>query len=191
MNEPAYSYDDEYERYEIIHGEIYMMSSPKASHVRVNGNIHGIFRNYLKNKRCEPFNQFNVFFDEDNQFIPDEIIVCNPEIVEEDGIHGTPDLVVEILSKSTARKDRTEKFFAYEKYGVKEYWIIVPETKTVEVYLLKDGKLQSDGNTYTIYSEIEWKMLNDREKSELKSEIKVSLYDDFYVKVEEVFERIK
>ena len=98
MNAMAYSYSDTRDEYEIINGEVYMMSSPKANHIRVNGNLHGIFRDYLKGKTCEPFSNFNVYFNEEDHFIPDEMIVCNPDIVEDDAVHGAPDLVVEILS---------------------------------------------------------------------------------------------
>ena len=178
------------EEYEIINGKIYMMSSPKANHVRVNGNIHGIFRDYLKGKTCEPFNQFNVFLSEEDHFIPDEIIVCDPDIVEDDAVHGAPDLVVEISSASTARRDRMEKFNAYEKYGVKEYWIIFPQEKRVEVYLRKDDKLVLD-NVYSVYQDFEWDNLTAEKKAEVKFEIKVSLYDDFYVKLEDIFDRVK
>ena len=190
MNDMAYAIDDRYEKYEIINGQVYMMGSPKYNHVVINGNIHNIFDRYLDGKRCQPFNQFNVFFDKENHFIPDETIVCNPDIVEDDAIHGAPDLVVEILSKSTARKDRAEKFFAYEKYGVKEYWIITPETKSVEVYLRKDDKLVLD-NVYSIYSDLEWNMLLEEKKALAKFEIKVSLYDDFIVQLKDIFKRVK
>ena len=190
MNEVAYSNADCYEDYEIINGQVYMMSSPKYNHVVINGNIHSIFDDYLDGKRCIPLGQFNVYFSEEDKFIPDEIIICNPEIIEDDAVYGTPDLVVEILSKSTAKKDRSEKFFAYEKYGVKEYWIISPETKSVEVYLRKDNKLVLD-NVYAIYTEREWKLLTEKEKAAAKFEIKVSLYDDFVVKLEDIFKRVK
>ena len=190
MDNFAYANIEEREDFELINGQVYMMASPKATHVRINGNLHGIFDRYLDGKRCEPFSNFNVFFNEDDHFIPDEIIVCDPDIIEEDAVHGAPDLVVEILSKSTARKDRAEKFFAYEKYGVKEYWIITPETKSVERYLRKDDRLILD-NVYSIYSDLEWNMLTESKKAAAKFEIKVSLYDDFVVQLKDIFKRVK
>ena len=190
MNNVAYNDLAYNEPYEIINGKIYMMSSPKANHVRVNGNLHSIFDLYLDDKRCTPFIQFNVFFDEEQQYIPDEIIVCDPDIVEEDGIHGVPDLVVEILSKSTAIKDRMDKFYTYEKYGVKEYWIINPNEKSVEVYLLKEGKLKLD-NVYQYYTAEEYEELTTLQKEDVKSEIKISLYDDFIVQIKDIFKRVK
>ena len=190
MNDFAYAMEEDNEDYEVINGQVYMMSRPNTNHMKIELNIATIFDNYLRGKSCVPFNETDVFFDDDNNFVPDVMIVCDPDIIEDDGIHGTPDLIVEILSKSTARKDRAEKFFAYEKYGVKEYWIVTPEAKSVEVYLRKDEKLVLD-NVYSIYTDREWNKLLEDRKAAAKFEIKVSLYDDFVVKLEDIFYRVK
>ena len=190
MSEVAYSYSQENEDYEVINGQVYMMSRTGTNHMIIERNILTSFQNYLKGKRCIPFNEIDVFLSEDDNFIPDVLIVCDPEIIESDGIYGTPDLVVEIASPSTARRDRMEKFAAYEKYGVKEYWIVSPQEKRVEVYLRKDDRLVLD-NVYSIYHDFEWKRLTDEQKAMVKQSIKVSLYDDFYVKLEDIFEDIK
>ena len=116
MIESSYSYKDE-QNYQIIDGQVYMMSRPNTNHMRIEGNIFNAFKNYLKGKKCEPFNETDVQFDEENNFIPDVIIVCDPEIIKEEAIHGVPDLVVEILSPSTARNDKIKKKIIYEKYG--------------------------------------------------------------------------
>ena len=189
MMSGALAYQAEYETYEIINGETYMMSSPKTNHTRINGNLHNIFSDYLKGKRCESFYNLNLFLDEKNFYIPDEMIVCNPDIVEDDGIHGVPDLIVEILSKSTADRDRYEKFAKYEQYGVKEYWIVDPFMKRVEVYHLKDGKFVKYASCQ-VYTDREIKLLSERERAEIVPEIKVSLYDDFIVQVKDIFERV-
>ena len=183
------AYKEEYEKYELINGEIYMMSAPSIAHIRINSTIDHIFGDYLEGKTCEAFNQTNVYLSEEDHFIPDEIIVCNPDIVEDDGIHGVPDLVVEILSKSTSRQDKNYKFFKYEQYGVKEYWIVDPFIKTVDVYLLKEGKFHHD-NTYQFYTDEEFNDLTERQKSEALFEIKVSLYDDFIVQLKDIFKRV-
>ena len=187
--EAQLAYQEEYSDYEIIDGQVYMMSRPTMSHQRISKNIIGIFDNYLDGKRCEAVLEQDVYLSEEDNFIPDVMIVCNPDIIEEDGIHGVPDLVVEILSKSTAKRDRTDKFLKYEKYGVKEYWIVDPFSKSVAVYLLKDGKFEHDNN-YSIYNEFEWRKLTEQERAEAKFEIKVSLYDDFVVQVKDIFERV-
>ena len=114
----------------------------------------------------------------------------DPEIIEENAIYGTPDLVVEILSPSTARNDKIRKKAAYEKYGVKEYWIVDPMSKSVEVYLRKEDKLILD-DVYSTYKDFEWKALTEEEKAAVKHAIKVSLYDDFYVQMVDIFENVK
>ncbi|MBR1397893.1 MAG: Uma2 family endonuclease [Selenomonadaceae bacterium] len=184
------AYKSEREDYEIINGKVYMMARPGIRHDRIQGNIRRAFDNYLKGKTCQAFGEVDVFLSDDDNFIPDAMIVCNPDIVEEKGIYGVPDLVVEILSKSTAVKDKMDKFIAYEKYGVKEYWIVDPFIKSVEVYHLVDGRFVRN-NVYQLYTEEEFNDLTDEQKSLAKSDIKVSLYDDFYVNINDVFERVK
>ena len=185
----AHSYED-YEYYEIINGEVYMMARPSVNHWRISHRIIDIFDNYLKGKRCEAFGEIDVHLSEDDNFIPDAMIVCNPDIIEEDGIYGVPDLVVEILSPSTVKNDKINKFLKYEKYGVKEYWIVDPKSKSVDVYLLKEGKFALVG-TYQHVSDREISKLTDKQKANIMTEIKVSLYDDFVVNVKDIFERVK
>ena len=185
----AYEYKDE-RAYEIISGETRMMAAPSMNHIRINSDIDTIFKNYLNGKTYEPFNQSNVHFSEEDHFIPDEVIVCNPDIIEENFINGVPDLVVEILSKSTRNVDRDEKFRKYEQYGVKEYWIVDPFMKNVEVFHLIEGKFVKTCDAQ-YYTEVEYKLLNDKERAAAVSEIKVSLYDDFVVRVEDIFKRVK
>ena len=189
----ALAYQEDYEpeeRYELINGKVCMMARPTMDHVQIQGNIFNVFKNYLKGKRCRPFDDGDVFLSKKDNFVPDVMIICNPEIIKKKGIFGAPDLVVEILSPSTANKDRGLKFKTYEKFGVKEYWIVSPEAKTVEVYLLNEGKLEFN-YSYLIYPDYEWESLTEEEKAEVKMEIKVSLYDDFYVKLEDIFEDVE
>ena len=190
MNDFAYAMEEDNEDYEVINGQVYMMSRPSTAHMKVELNIATIFKIYLKGKSCVPFNENDVFFDDDNNFVPDVMIVCNPDIIKERGIFGTPDLVVEILSPSTAIKDKMDKFFAYERYGVKEYWIVSPREKSVEVYQLKEGKLERAGY-YQYYTAEEYADLTEKQKALAKREIKVSLYDDLYVTLEDIFENVK
>ena len=189
MGALSYNYDVN-ESYELINGETYMMARPNTNHMKVEGNIFNAFKNYLKGKRCIPFNETDVFLSDEDNFVPDVMIVCDPDIIEDDGIHGAPDLVVEILSPSTAKRDKADKFRKYEQYGVKEYWLVSPEAKSVDVYIRKDDKFVLD-DVYSIYRDFEWKKLTDEQKAAVKHEIKVSLYDDLYVKLDDIFEYIK
>ncbi|MBR1579422.1 MAG: Uma2 family endonuclease [Selenomonadaceae bacterium] len=186
--EEALAYQEKYEKYELINGEMHMMSRPSVDHWQTAHNIVNCFGRYLRGKRCRAFGEVDVFFSEKDNFIPDAMIVCNPDIVKNDGIHGTPDLVVEVLSRSTARNDKFNKKALYEKYGVKEYWIVSPSDKTIEIYHLVDGKFELD-DVFAEYRESEWRGMTAAEKAEAEAHhtIKVSLYEDFTVEVGDVF----
>ncbi|WP_411830076.1 Uma2 family endonuclease [Metasolibacillus meyeri] len=70
------------------------------------------------------------------------MIICNQDIIKRDGIYGAPDLVVEVLSPSTARRDKGEKKALYEKHGVKEYWIISPDEKSYRSLFIEKRKIR-------------------------------------------------
>ncbi|MFP4425675.1 MAG: Uma2 family endonuclease, partial [Spirochaetaceae bacterium] len=72
---------------------------------------------------------------------PDLTVCCDPEKLTEQGMTGPPDLVVEIVSPESGIADRRRKFTVYESYGVKEYWIVDQDEELVEVYVLKEGRL--------------------------------------------------
>ena len=184
----ALAYKDEYEAYELINGEVYMMARPSLEHADISYNITNIFKNYLRGKRCRAFSEVDVYLGEKDHVIPDVLIVCNPDILTEKRVEGVPDLIVEIFSPSTGMKDRTVKFSTYAKYGVKEYWIVEPRRKSVEVYLLREGQYVLD-NIYYFYTDKEWADMDEEELAEANTQkmIKVSLYDDFIIDVAEVF----
>ena len=184
----ALAYKDEYEAYELINGEVYMMARPSLEHADISYNITSIFKNYLRGKRCRAFNEVDVYLSDKDHVIPDVLIVCNPDLLRDGRVNGAPDLAVEILSPSTARKDKLNKKALYEKYGVKEYWIVDPIGKSIEVYHLVEGKFVLD-NFYVEYREKDMIRLTDEDKEAVKAQcpIKVSLYDDFAVDIVDVF----
>ena len=190
----AYKYNDRENniRYEILDGEIVLMApSPTIKHSDVMGNIYAIFKNYLKGKKCRVFSDnLDVYLDEKNIVQPDVKIVCNPDILKERRIEGAPDLVVEVLSPSTAKKDKGYKKDLYERFGVKEYWIVEISNCSIEVYLLKDGSMTLD-NIYQIYPDYEIESLKEEGKlEEIVKEFKTSLFDDLIISVEDVFDKI-
>ena len=71
---------------------------------------------------------------------PDICVICNPEIVEDAGCFGVPDWIIEILSPHTRKKDLQLKYDVYEEAGVKEYWIVMPQEKLIEVFILENNK---------------------------------------------------
>ena len=79
---------------------------------------------------------------------PDLLVVCDPKKVDERGVRGAPDLVIEILSKTTRRLDLLSKYNIYQRAGVREYWIVDPDTQTVTVHTLEDGKYRSPAVVY-------------------------------------------
>ncbi len=173
-------------REELLDGKIVMMSSASINHNRVAGNIYYIFRSYLKGKKCETFSDgVDVYLTEKDRVIPDAMIVCNKDIIKPDGIHGAPDLVVEVLSPGTARHDRGYKKDLYEKSGIREYWIVEPNMRTIEAYLLSDGKYELDG-FYGLFPDVFG--ITPKEREETKKEIPVSLYSDFCIPLEEIFQ---
>lgn len=182
---------------ELIDGKIFMMSPrPRVEYATVCTNIASEFRSYLKGKTCRAFcDGVDVFLDENNRFVPDTMIVCNPDIIKHDGIHGAPDLVVEVLSKTTAKNDRSKKKYTYAKYGVKEYWIVDVWSKSVEVYYNQDSWFILDNIYYYLTDEeiAENNNMSDNDIDKIKEYtdfIKVSICDNLIVKLKDIFEYV-
>ena len=181
---------------ELIDGKIFMMSPrPRVEHATVCTNIASEFRSYLKGKTCRAFcDGVDVFLDENNRFVPDTMIVCNPDIIKHDGIHGAPDLVVEVLSKTTAKNDRSKKKYTYAKYGVKEYWIVDVWSKSVEVYYNQDSWFILDNIYYYLtdeeIAENDALANDDKNKLTIYTDIKVSVCDNLVIKIKDIFENI-
>jgi len=150
-----YTYADrltwpEDERWEIIDGVAYDMTpAPLVQHQEILGELHLQFGNFLRGKPCRVYlPPFDVRLPKPGETLmttstvvqPDLTVVCEREKMEERGCVGSPTLVVEILSPSTARKDLRVKFLKYEQVGVPEYWVVFSEEKILEVYTLgEDG----------------------------------------------------
>jgi len=131
------------ERWEIIDGKAYDMSpAPKVKHQSISRNLSGILYNKKKDfKNCEFYEApTDVVFDDFNVVQPDIFVVCDKIKITEDNIKGAPDLIVEIVSPSTAYKDTKIKKELYEKFKVKEYIIIFPDLQMAERYVLVSGK---------------------------------------------------
>ena len=188
MNENL-AYKDEF-RDELIGGKVVMMSPASPNHNRVVRNISGLFDRYLRGRTCEAFTDgVLVYLTEDEHFIPDVLIVCDPDKVQGDGIHGSPDLVVEVLSPSTAQNDRRHKKEVYERCGVREYWIVSPGERTVEQYLLQDKELVLH-QIYADYPEWMLQRMTPEAQAAVIREFKCSLYDDLVIPIADVFARV-
>ena len=140
--------EDEY--YEIIDGDIYMMSSPLTVHQRISRKLMLQIGGYLEGKRCEVFaapfdvrpfeKEGDAPEDVDTVLIPDITVVCDSAKLDKYGCRGAPDMVIEILSPSSRVHDMKTKYRIYQRAGVREYWIVDPEIKIVNVFLLEDGQ---------------------------------------------------
>lgn len=144
------------DRVELIKGWLYKMSpAPKRIHQEVEGNMYFKLRSHFTEANCKIYQSpFDVRLlknkDDENDKIytvvqPDICVVCDEKKLDDAGCIGAPDLIVEVLSDSTAKKDYNEKFNLYEENAVKEYWIVNPATKTIEVFALENLNYKSLG----------------------------------------------
>ena len=137
---------DESERWELIDGVPYAMSpAPTPTHQGISVRLTVQLGNFLKGKQCKlftaPFDvRLNADGDDNTVVQPDLVVIYDHSKIDDNGCVGAPDLIIEILSPSTARHDRMVKLQQYRQAGVREYWIVDPETKTVQVCILDGGR---------------------------------------------------
>jgi Uma2 family endonuclease len=139
------------ERLELFRGKIFKLGAPNLSHQTVGGKLFYELYNFMKGKTCLVFiAPFDIRLPvknrkKDNEITtvvqPDVGVVCDPAKIDERGICGAPDLVVEILSPGNSKKEVTLKYELYEEAGVREYWVINPTEENLVVFLLNaEGK---------------------------------------------------
>jgi Uma2 family endonuclease len=135
------------ERYEIINGGAFMMSSPLVVRQAVSGEIYRQIANFLLGKPCRVFAaplDVRLFPEDDKSddtvVQPDILVVCDESKISKGSIDGPPDLVIEVVSPSNTHKLMLLKLQAYIKAGVREYWVLEPEEKRVQVYILEEGR---------------------------------------------------
>lgn len=140
---------DDGNRYEIIGGELIMTPSPITIHQRVAKKLLVLIDDYVeKNELGEVFiAPFDVVLSMTDVVEPDLFFVSSQrsEIITKKNVVAAPDLVIEILSKSTEAIDRNLKKDLYQKNGIKEYWIVDPEEVLIEQYILMDGLFEIKG----------------------------------------------
>jgi len=127
------------ERIELIDGVIYDMAAPSYEHQVMISELSYVLMKYIKEKngKCKVlFSPLDVQLDCDNKTMvqPDVMVVCKSDVITKKNIFGTPDFVIEVLSKSTRKKDMGIKLSKYIGAGVREYWIVDIENKRVIVY---------------------------------------------------------
>ena len=181
------AYQEEF-REEMIGGKVVAMSPrPMYNHNHIAFNIAVLFSNYLRGKPCTVIpDGTDLYLTEEDRFVPDVMVVCDRDKIRRDGVYGAPDLVVEVLSPSTMRNDRMRKKEVYQACGVREYWLVDPENRTIEQYLLQDGKLELN-MVYASCRDDELERMSEQEKAELETHFQCSLYSDFDIALEDIF----
>ena len=134
---------DDGKRHEILDGELYMTPSPSVGHQRVAGNLFVALRTFVTGRKIgEVFiAPVDVIFERTSVVVPDLLFVGRDRagIVTDRGIEGVPDLIVEIFSPGTERRDRVEKAQLFARHGVAHYWLVDPEARVLEAFELGQG----------------------------------------------------
>ena len=189
---PVYDLREKF--YETINGEKILFESDTIGENLATGHLMTLLGEYVKkNKRGIILPHLVTYFPDGNILIPDIMFIdaAKEKLVlesPEDQFNVVPDMVAEILSKSTMERDMTIKKDIYERNEIREYWLVDSRAKSVAVYLLRDGKYFLD-DVYQNYSDDELAELPDEERAAVKSEIPVAVLDGFKVKIKNIFDR--
>lgn len=137
-------------RYELIDGSAYLISpTPTLDHQDIAGEIYRQLANALPEGGCRAFvapvdvripNADEADEKIDTVLQPDVLVVCDPDKLDQRGVRGTPDFIVEVLSPSTASHDHVRKHRIYEQSGVHEFWLVHPTDRMVTIYRLEDNE---------------------------------------------------
>lgn len=179
---------EEYRKDEKVSGVIRSMSpTPGYRHGIINGNISWLIKQGLKDSLCLVFME-NLDFkyhpeENDDYLCPDVMIICDRNKLKGGAYYGVPKFIVETLSPSTAKRDRTEKKKIYEQAGVDEYWIVSPKGKSVEIYYLKDGKYEL---------EQDYILEDDKEDEHYNAETVIALrgFPNIKMELKDIFEEL-
>lgn len=133
---------------ELINGEIVYLASPSTAHQRLVMQISSAINFYIKSNKgkCEVFPApFDIVLENNSVVIPDISIICDKSKIDSKRCNGSPDLVIEIVS-SNRYDDYVRKLSLYEKFGVREYWIVDPKYRRIITYCFESGDFP---NIYT------------------------------------------
>lgn len=137
----------EEQRYEVLEGDLRMVPAPGVFHQSVLAALYRAMSAFVEQQGLGRvyFAPVDVILDDDSVVQPDLLVVLaeHMAIVKPEGVRGAPDLVVEVLSPGTAHRDRGIKRRLYGRYGVKEYWLVDPQERTVEVTSQQNGSLET------------------------------------------------
>lgn len=138
---------DDDQRYEVIAGKLRLMPSPGLLHQMWVGELFDIIRGHVRAAGAGHlfFSPVDVILDQENVVQPDLIYVSkeNSAILRPRGVFGPPDLAVEIVSPHHQSRDRVKKLRLYARFGVREFWLVDPARRSIEVLALRDGKYET------------------------------------------------
>lgn len=139
---------------QLIENKIIMSPAPLDVHQEVIGEVFLSIAGYVKKHRLGKVRiaPYDVYLDAQNAFQPDIVFVSTERLhtIKRNGLHGAPDLIVEILSPATSKLDKQQKKNVYERCGVKEYWIIDPTDRSVYGYELVNNTFRDLPLTYGV-----------------------------------------
>lgn len=161
----------EEKRVEVFDGFVYDMSSPSMIHQALSMELSNIIYNYIKEKKgsCKVFTApFDVKLSDNPLTIvqPDLMVICNKDIINNKGCDGAPDFIIEIVSPSNPSDDYIRKLYYYKNHGVREYWIVDPQRKTISVNYFEEDAISIP---YTFHSVI-----------------KVNIYEDLFINFSDI-----
>ena len=185
LAEKFYTYEDyskinDNKRREVINGVIYAMTAPLRDHQGILMNLSNQFYNYLRGKKCQVYPApFDVRLPRKGEtkvtvstvVQPDIVIICDKSKLDRRGCVGSPDLIIEILSPSTAGIDKIKKLNLYQEHSIAEYWIVDPSNQVVDKFAL-----DKDTGKY-----------NRAETFSREDAISPTIFPDFTIKLDEVF----
>jgi len=177
---------DEDVRTEIVNGVLYMMSGPLIIHQRIQMRLSQRFANFLEGKTCEVFTSpvdVRLFpkedLSDDTVVEPDIIVVCDSSKLDKRSCNGPPDLIIEIVSPSNSHRDRLLKFNLYLEAKVREYWIVYPEYKEIDVNILVEDRYKTQA--YGING------LDTKKNERLEEIIPVTVLPGLKIDVKDIF----
>ena len=163
------------ERIEIVEGELFNMSpAPARIHQKLISKLSQVLQNYIdsNNGECEVYvAPFDVILKTDDEEAinsksvvqPDISVICDKNKLTDSGCTGSPDMIIEIVSPSNSSHDYITKLNLYQKYKVKEYWIIDPRVKKTYVYKLGENEFYDMVNSYTFQDKVKVNIYDDLE----------------------------
>jgi Uma2 family endonuclease len=176
------SWDDDVRR-ELIDGVVYELSAPVSRHAEITMNLAFLIKWFIKKRKgkCKVYHApvdvclslTGETADDKIETVvqPDICVICDLSKLKKHRCLGAPDLIVEALSPSTAKRDLNEKFHLYEAAGVREYWIVYPEKEMLKVFILQENGKYNEGTVYV-----------------KTGKAPVHIFEGLYIDLEELFE---